>query len=209
MVLARVALVSGGKDSFYAAMLEKPLDHLVILVYEFPRPSPHLVNLQKSLETVRYLGAPVTIAWLPRGREFEATVKLLESLGANVLIAGDVYIEDHLRYMERVAAAAGAKLREPLWGADPEELLYREIESGIRTLIIGCESRLKDWLGVEIGLENVSVFAEHAKRLGFDPLGERGEYHTLVTRSPLHKYRLGYSVAGRMEVNGYAVLRLV
>ncbi len=207
--MTRVALVSGGKDSFYAAMLEKPLDHLVVLVYEFPRPSPHLLNLGKSLEALRALGAPVTVAWLPRGREFQETVKLLRFLNTSVLVAGDVYVEDHLRYMERVAAEAGAKLREPLWGEDPEELLYREIEAGIRAVIIGCEERLRAWLGVEIGRENVAAFAEAAKRLGADPLGERGEYHTLVVDSPLHEKRLEYRVVGEVAARGYRLLRLL
>ena len=41
-------------------------------------------------------------------------MKLLQRLGADEIVAGDVYVEDHLRYMESVAAEAGARLREPL-----------------------------------------------------------------------------------------------
>lgn len=33
-----------------------------------------------------------------------------------------------MKYMERLADEAGAKLREPLWGLDPAEALAKEAE---------------------------------------------------------------------------------
>lgn len=204
----RVALLSGGKDSLYAAMKEWPVDLGLLLVYEFPRPSPHLVNLGKSVETLNLAGIPVLVARLPRGREFEETVRLLRTVNASVIVAGDVYVEDHLRYMERVAAEAGAKLREPLWGLDPEELLYREVEAGIEALVIGVDERLANWLGRRLNSSTAGRLAEDAKRVGVDPLGERGEYHTVVLRSPLHSARLGYRVVGVSVHNGYRLLHL-
>lgn len=53
---------------------------------------------------------------LPKGSEFETRAALLKRLGAKVLVAGDQAVEEHLRYMEKLAAEAGAELREPLWG---------------------------------------------------------------------------------------------
>ena len=47
----RVLFSSGGKDSFYALMKVSRADLALILSYEFPRPSPHLVNMGKSVET--------------------------------------------------------------------------------------------------------------------------------------------------------------
>ena len=205
---SRVALVSGGKDSFYAAMLERPVDYAVVLVYEFPRPSPHLVNLGLSVRTLLNAGYRVVVARLRRGRERVETVELLRRLGASVVIAGDVYIEDHLRYMEGVAADAGATLREPLWGMDPEELLYREVEAGIEALITGSIPELRAWIGRLLDARSAGSLAEEARRLGVDPLGERGEYHTLVVNSPLHEEPVRARVARLLEYRDYLVALL-
>ncbi len=207
--MTRVALLSGGKDSFYAAMQRTPIDYGLVLVYRFPRPSPHLLNLGKSVETLLLAGIDVVVARLPRGSEKEHTVRVLRSLGADELVAGDVYVEDHLRYMEAVAAEAGARLAEPLWGMDPEELLYREMEAGISTLVTGADERLARWVGRLLNQDTAPELAADAKRLGLDPLGERGEYHTLVVDSPLHEKRLGYTLCSyTRHPSGYILLRV-
>jgi len=182
----RVALLSGGKDSLYAASRHWPPDVGLVLVYRFPEPSPHLANLGASIETLTLTGVPVVVARLPPGGGFEETVRVLRLLGATELVAGDVFVEDHLRYMERVAGEAGAKLREPLWGMDTLELLYKIVEYGIESLVIGVRGLPRSLLGLRLSRATVDLVAEEARRLGADPLGENGEYHTLVLDSPLH-----------------------
>lgn len=204
-----VALLSGGKESFYAAMLEYPIDYALFLVYEFPRPNPHLVNLGKSIETMLSAGFRVLAAKLRRGRERSSTVEILRGLGADTIVAGDVYVEDHLKYMEGIASEAGAKLREPLWGRDPEDLLREEIEAGLVPLIIGSDERLRRWIGREITVSNLDEFIAYARSRNLDPLGENGEYHTLVVRSPLHAGDLNYRALDIEVHDNYYILRLV
>jgi len=122
-------LFSGGKDSVYAALLEWPVDIFVTFVHEFPRPSPHLLNLPKVVELANALGVPLAILKVDRGRELEQEAAFLRKLGVSELVAGDQAVEDHLKYVERLAGEAGARLREPLWGLDPGELLLREAEA--------------------------------------------------------------------------------
>jgi len=205
----RVAMLSGGKDSLYAAFKSWPVDLGLLLVYEFPRPSPHLVNLGKCVETVLATRIPVVVLKLRKGRERDETVRLLSSLGADEVVAGDVFIEDHLKYMEALAGAAGAKLLEPLWGMNTEELMYRIFEEGFKAVILGAEARLEEWVGRELNTCSVREFVEVAKGLGVDPLGERGEYHTLVVDSPLHERSVKYDVVRREVFNGYVVLKVV
>ena len=207
--MTRVALLSGGKDSYYAAYRAWPIDMGLVLVYEFPRPSPHLLNLGKTVETLLMMGIPITVARLSRGREFEETVNILRRLGADTIVAGDVYVEEHLRYMERLAGEAGARLLEPLWGMDTTELLYEEIRAGIKPLIIGGRPELGEWIGTVLGPSNVDRFVDSARRLGIDPLGERGEYHTLVIGGPLHRGELRFSVLAGEDYGGYRILRLL
>jgi len=207
--LVRVALLSGGKDSFYAAMQYWPPDFGLVLVYDAPSPSPHLVNLGKSVETLLLAGVRVVVLRLRRGRERADTVEALERLGATEIVAGDVFVEDHLRYLEGIAGEVGAKLREPLWGMDTEELLYRIVESGIRSLFIGVDRRLSRWLGRILGPDTAQELASEARRLGLDPLGENGEYHTVLLESPHHEGRLSYRVVDTIEAGGHLIARLL
>lgn len=207
--MARVALLSGGKDSFYAALHYWPPDYGLILHYSFPEPSPHLVNLGKSVETLLLAGVRVVVARLPRGREREETVRILRGLGASEIVAGDVYIEDHLRYMESVASEAGAKLREPLWGRDPIDVVHGIVEAGLEATVIGVRGPWRGLLGFRIRRDTVDGLIGMAKRWGFDPLGERGEYHTILEYSPRHSERLKFGVAGRVEQGNVVILRLV
>ena len=201
--------MSGGKDSLYAMLLAWPVEVALVLSYEFPRPSPHLLNLGKTVETLLLTGVPVTVVKLSRGYEREGTARALRILGATEVVAGDVYIEEHLKYMESVAAEAGASLVEPLWGEDPEELLYKEVEAGIETLVVGCVASLSPWLGSVLNGSTVHNFAEFCRRAGVDPLGEHGEYHTLVLGSLLHSSKLTYRSLGIEVYGDYVVLRLV
>jgi uncharacterized protein (TIGR00290 family) len=205
----RVALSSGGKDSTYAIMRVGGVDIAVVFVYEFPRPSPHTLNIGKTVETHLKMGIPVVVKALRKGFEKVETIEFLRRLGAKEVVAGDVYIEDHLRYMEEVAREASTRLIEPLWGEDPEELLYKEIESGIKPLLIGAVNKLEKWIGVEINKSNVVAFAEYCKNVGVDPLGEKGEYHTLVLTSPLHKGEVVYRKISVEKYNDYLILRLI
>jgi len=205
----RVLFSSGGKDSFYALTKVNKVDLALILSYEFPRPSPHLVNMGKSVETHLKAGVPVLVKHLRKGREKEETVELLKRLGTSEIVAGDVYVEDHLKYMEGVARDACATLIEPLWGEDPEELLYKEFESGLRVLVIGCKKGLEKWLGAEVDRDDVVKLAENCRAIGVDPLGERGDYHTVVINSPLHREEVRYRKVSVESHGDYCILHVV
>lgn len=209
VIILRVAFISGGKDSYYAVYRFGAVDLGLMLIYDFPRPSPHILNLGKSIETMLLCRIPIIVAKLDKGREFTETIEILKKFSTNTIVAGDVYIEEHLKYMEHVAESIGAKLYEPLWGMDAIELLYKEIESGIRTLIIGGDKRISNWVGEVLDLENIDNFVRYAKNIGIDPLGENGEYHTLVLQGPLHIAALQYRVIGFEEYEGYGILRVV
>lgn len=206
----RIAFVSGGKDSYYAIYSYGcRVDAGIMLVYEFPRPSPHIMNIGKSIETLLLSGLPVIVAKLNKGKEFNETAEVLKKLNVDTIIAGDVYIEEHLKYMEKLANEVGASLIEPLWGYDPQELIYKEFESGIKSIVIGCVKPLIKWLGVEINIDNVGDFVKEAINQGIDPLGEKGEYHTVVVYGPLHRTPMNYKIVDELIFNNYHILRVI
>ncbi len=204
-----VAMISGGKDSIYASLLYGDIDLGVMLVYEFPRPSPHILNIGKSVETLLLMNIPTLVIRLNKGREKQETVKALKALRVKTIVAGDVYIDDHLKYMQSIADEVGAKLVEPLWGLDPAEVLYKEVSYGIEALFIGGKEALSNWVGKELRMNNVDEFVEYARKVGIDPLGERGEYHTLVTFTPKHMRKLEYEVVRVDRFDEYFIARVI
>mgnify|MGYP001772593890 CR=1 FL=1 len=197
----KVAMYSGGKESVYAALLEWPVDLFLFLVYDFPRPSPHIVNIGPAIRFGSLL-APVLVKKLTRGRELEEKAELLRRLGVSVIVAGDVDVEEHLKYMEKLAALAGASLKEPLWGMDHEELLHREVEE-LEFLVIGASRR--ELLCRRVDGRNAGEFAALAKSLGVDVLGERGEYHSQVVAVKRLGAVVELSCKEVAEVGGYHI----
>jgi len=55
----RVAMFSGGKESFYASVRAGGVDAYIMFIYKFPEPSPHIVNLGPSIATGLLSGRPV------------------------------------------------------------------------------------------------------------------------------------------------------
>ncbi len=197
-----MAMFSGGKDGLRAAQLSWPVDVFLFLVYDFPEPSPHIENLSATAAAAESIGVPLLVLRLDKGREFAQTAAALRRLSADVLVAGDVFVEDHLKYMDSLAREAGASLREPLWGMDTLDILMRDIEEGYRFRVLGARTRgLRTSVGKVIGKDNIDWFLSLAKGDGADPLGENGEYHTVVVESPLHRWPLELFSARRVELD--------
>jgi diphthamide synthase (EF-2-diphthine--ammonia ligase) len=72
---------------------------------------------------------------------------------------------------------------EPLFGSSTTDLFKEWTASGADALIVTARAAHLDesWLGRPLRREMLAEF----ERLGVDPCGERGEYHTAVTNSPL------------------------
>ncbi|PMP60553.1 MAG: ATPase [Caldisphaera sp.] len=183
-------MFSGGKDGLRAAQIEFPVDEFLFLIYEFPEPSPHIVNLQATIASASAIGIPIVVKRLHKGKEFNETVDLLRKLNVDTLVAGDVFVEDHLKYMENLAKESGAKLREPLWNKDTLEILMDDIKDNYELKVLGARPKnLRESVGKIINKDNIDWFINLSKKDNADPLGENGEYHTLVLNSPLHKER--------------------
>ena len=76
-----IAVLPCSKDSLYAALKTWPIDLGIILIYDFPRPNPHLLNLDKSVETLCNTEIPIVTVRLGRGRD--ETVNILRKLGTD------------------------------------------------------------------------------------------------------------------------------
>lgn len=187
---------SGGKDSClacYEAMRQGyQISHLVNFISkEYRRVSFHgtearLIQLQSYS-----LGIPLVqqeTSWDDYEPAFKEAVRSLIPEGIEGMVFGDIYLEEHKAWVERVCGELGIRALEPLWGRPPEDVLNTFISSGFEAVVVSAQADLIDpeWVGQPVS----SRFLEYLKGKNIDICGENGEYHTLVTGGPIFSKRI-------------------
>jgi len=181
------ALFSGGKDSLYATYLvEKQgvvVDDLITLIPSLPWPSPHAENIEALKVLAGSMHKNLTIIDF---RREEAFIEALRNLEIDGLVAGDIFVEAHIRGLEDVCSKVGLKLLEPLYGRDTSELFHEIFGFGFKAVVTGVNLKFlgEEILGFVISRETSGTFLSRIG--GNDPLGENGEFHTLVLECPLY-----------------------
>lgn len=213
---------SGGKESIYA--LYKALKmgfnvkYLIFCNYSFPRISPHTLNIEVVRAEAKLIGIPLIECTPEKGLEMEFLGGLLMRLGVEAVVGGDVYLIDHYNWLERLCSSIGVKCLEPIWIGDGDKsgnILIEEVREGVEAMICGVKAELDGrLLGRVIDRGFLNEFLEYCALMDIDPCGERGEYHTIVLRSPLYRGSiqvLSYDTVMEedylyIRVNGYKVV---
>jgi uncharacterized protein (TIGR00290 family) len=94
----------------------------------------------------------------------------------------------------------------PLWGMDTSKLLDEFIEAGFEAIIVTIKADLldKNWLGYRIDKN-----FKHELNETIDPSGERGEFHTFVTNSPLFKKQIIISKTKQTRIEDQWLLEIL
>jgi diphthine-ammonia ligase len=204
-----VGLFSGGKDSLYAVhFVEKQgvtVDHLLTLIPNLPWPSPHAENMEALKILAGFMGKHLIIVDFKREKAF---VEALKSLEVEALVAGDIFVEAHVKGLEDVCREVGLELLEPLYRRDTSELFHEIFSSGFKALITGVNLKYlsEEWLGFIISKETSAAFL--SKIGSVDPLGENGEFHTLVLECPLYPKSFKVKSVERKAAKGMAYLNV-
>jgi uncharacterized protein (TIGR00290 family) len=198
---------SGGKDSCTALM--RTIDRYdvvaAITMFDEARERSRSHGLRPELLTAqtRRLGLehiPAGCTWDTYDHAFSAALGELRPLEVTHVIFGDIMFDEHRRWAERMCSGAGLTAVEPLWGEPTDDLLREFLATGSEATIVTVRAALLDetWLGRPLSVEA----GEELVRLGVDPCGERGEYHTFVTHTPLFSEPLAIRAAGRVLRSG-------
>ena len=134
-------------------------------------------------------------SWSSYSDEYVRLLGEAKAMGITHVIFGDIMGDAHRAWDERVCSAHGLTPVLPLWGESTRQLVYEFIASGSTAVIVTARAAHLDasWLGRTITLECV----RELEALGVDPCGEFGEYHTLVTNTPLFTVPLELSLGAR------------
>lgn len=139
-------------------------------------------------------------SWETYTGEFSRTLRRAAELGVSHVVFGDIMFDAHREWTERVCRGEGLTAVQPIW-AEPTAAIAREFVEGVGTArLVTVRPPLLDerWLGRALTLDAV----DELERLGCDPCGENGEYHTVVTACRLFSAPLDLVEGERVLRNG-------
>ncbi|XHH08311.1 MAG: diphthine--ammonia ligase [Candidatus Bathyarchaeia archaeon] len=190
-----VVSLSGGKDSVYAlyTALKEGLNvkHLMFIK---TGGKAHLENKQMIDLISQATGIPAIVA----GKTPQDVGKTLHKVGADMLVSGVTTTPEHLDYYKEILDPIGVKQYAPLFGKDPIVGLDEMQQLGFKCLIIEVDTALganKDWLGKVIDSNILDEIKQRVADKKINPIGEWGEYHTLVVDCPIYKQRIAVEKA--------------
>jgi diphthine-ammonia ligase len=187
---------SGGKDSCFALMQRLKqgavLKVLINMMNENGKISrshglPEYILQQQSIA----LGVPLLTrpsTWNDYEHNFISMLdKANQEYGVNEIVFGDIDLQGHRDWEEKVCNAAGLNCSLPLWKMDRKQLVVAMIDSGLEAVIVSCNTVMgESFLGRKVNHELV----HELESLGVDVCGENGEFHTVVVNCPLFNQRI-------------------
>ncbi|MDP8258281.1 MAG: diphthine--ammonia ligase [Candidatus Aadella gelida] len=189
---------SGGKDaalSCYRAMRDKDIDvtHLLNMVSEDGKHSrTHGVSSEMLRIQAGAMSLPIVqkrTSWGNYEEGFKKTVAILKEDGIEAGVFGDIDLQQHRDWVERVCAETGIRPIFPLWQAEREALLTEFIDLGFEAFVVSVKADVMgpEWIGRKID----KMYIKELKGLDkVDLCGEAGEYHTLVVSGPIFKQKI-------------------
>jgi uncharacterized protein (TIGR00290 family) len=212
-------LWSGGKDSALAlhqVRRDHPGLHVVKLVtclsQAYDRVSMHGVRRQLIADQAGAVGLPVDFVVIPHqddpscpmahaapGTTFPsndlytptilAAWKQLKEEGIEVVVFGDIFLEDLRAFRDRLLDLVGLEGCYPLWGRDTAEL-YDEFNAlGFHAVVVCVDVQR---LSVDHCGQMLTPAFRASLPEGVDPCGERGEYHSFTFDGPLFRHAVPY-----------------
>ncbi|WP_109700160.1 Dph6-related ATP pyrophosphatase [Chitinophaga deserti] len=182
---------SGGKDSCFALMTAVKQGHRPVALLNVLNENGQISRshgLPPSLleQQAAALGLPVLLqpsTWKEYETHFVQSLRQLKSTyNATAAVFGDIDLQPHRDWEEKVCSAAGLTALLPLWQQERKVLVYRMLEQGLKCRIVSCNTVLgEEFLGREMD----DVLIADLEAAGVDVCGENGEFHTLVTDCPL------------------------
>ena len=204
---------SSGKDSAFAVWEARRLGladivGLLTTVNEtYNRVAMHGVRQALLDRQIAALGLPAIIVPIPSPCPNEvyetrmaAACDRIKGQGVDVMLFGDLFLEDIRAYREKNLSAAGMTPIFPLWGRDTKQLARDMIASGLVAHIVCLDPKKLDRRFAGRRFDE-SLLADLPP--GVDPCGENGEFHTVVTAGPMFAAPIAVEIGDVVERDGF------
>ncbi len=206
---------SGGKDSCFALMQAihqgySPKILLNVLNEEGKISRSHGIPSSLLQAQADAAGLPIHLI-SSNWKEYEphfvnALLQLKKTYQLSHAVFGDIDLQAHRDWEEKVCTAAGLTAVLPLWQQNRKALVMEMIDSGIETIIVSCNTVMGEkFLGKKISADLV----EELEALGVDACGENGEFHTFVVNCPLFSKAIQVKIVRTLQHENYWFSELV
>ena len=187
---------SGGKDSclsYYKAIKQGyRVTHLLNFISKesgrccFHGTEAKLIKLQAERIGIPLFQKKVTADMEEYEKEFKEAVS--EFKGIKAMVFGDIYLDEHKKWTERVCGDLGVSAIEPLWNCSPLSVMEEFIDAGFKAIVVSCQADKfgKDFVGKFVDKD----LLYELKSKDICPCGENGEFHTLVVDGPIFQKKI-------------------
>jgi uncharacterized protein (TIGR00290 family) len=206
---------SGGKDSCFAYWKASSqglkVSHLLNFINtDSTKAMSHGLDSQLIALQARAMGLPILqpkVTWETYEAGFKDALEKLKLNGITGLVTGDIYLQEHKDWIDRVCGESGVRAVLPLWEMDTVQLLNDFIEAGFKAIIVSVKAKFlgKEWLGRQVDKKLASELGQ----IGVDVCGEAGEFHTFVYDGPSFKKSVKIGKAVPIARNDHWTLDIV
>ncbi len=197
------ALISGGKDSIYAAWLEKNKGNEISCLisiesqnqdsYMFHTPS--ITKVQKQSKAMKI---PLIIHKTQGKEEKElkdlekAIKKAKEQYQIQGIVTGAIASVYQATRIQKICDKLDIECFNPLWMKDEITYLNELLKNNFKIIItaVAAYPLDKNWVGREINKDFIKEVKELKDKYKIHPAGEGGEFETFVLNCPMFKKEL-------------------
>lgn len=131
-------------------------------------------------------------SWDSFEAKFKNMLRAFKQEGITDGIFGDIDLDEHREWVERVCREVGITPHLPLWAESQDKILRDFINLGFEAIVVATRADMlgEEWLGRRVDLDFIDHLAELRKTKDITLCGEAGEYHTLVINGPLFQKRM-------------------
>lgn len=200
---------SGGKDSCFAWMKAIQQNHvpkvlLNVLNEEGKISRSHGIPASILMSQSLAMGIPIELinsSWKSYESKFtNALVVLKKMYAVDTAVFGDIDLQAHRDWEEKVCTQAGLTALLPLWQQNRKQLVLQMLDAGIKAIIVSCNETMgSGFLGRLLDQQCITDL----ENTGVDVCGENGEFHTLVTDCPLFSSPLNIQITQHLRHENY------
>jgi uncharacterized protein (TIGR00290 family) len=203
---------SGGKDSclaLYRAIQNGgiPKVLLTMLIEDGERSRAHGLPVYLVQYQAQVLGIPLVVcksSWNDYEDKFLSVIRKFKEDGITHGVFGDIDLESHLEWVERVCSSVAIRPYEPLWKEIRRDILNEFLHLGFKATIIAVKQGVlsNNFLGRTLDQQVITDL----EKAGIDVSGEEGEYHTVVTNGPIFSSAIHLEIKEQVVRDGYCFL---
>ena len=140
-------------------------------------------------------------SWAGYEDNFLAVIRRFKEEGIECGIFGDIDLEAHLEWVERVCSIEMIQPYEPLWKEARQDILKEFLDLGFEATVIATKQGVLDnsFLGRTLDPQVIADMVQ----AGIDASGEEGEYHTVVTDGPIFSFPVCIEEKEKVFLDGY------